>query len=164
MALLLIHWNVENFAESANWELTIPENWVAYIYWESSNAFSHEAVFFYSNLTFNKKQDLFRLPRKCKHIYFMHFYYIMNRWLHKTKKCICSFQAVFLYNFLSKLFLLEYDINRPSFINKLCLLPQLFSKMYFLFYAWVFDDVMKFENVDFWNLIFSRTKKFLKWN
>ena len=26
------------------------------------------------------------------------------------------------------------------------LLPKLFSEMYFLFYAWVFDDVMKFEN------------------
>ena len=42
-----------------------------------------------------------------------------------------------------KLFLLEYDINWPNFINRLSLLPKLFSKMYFLFYAQAFDDVMK---------------------
>ena len=37
----------------------------------------------------------------------------------------------------------------PNFINRLCLLPKLFSEMYFLFYAQAFDDVMKFENVEF---------------
>ena len=31
--------------------------------------------------------------------------------------------------------------------------------MYFLFYAKAFDDVMKFKNLKFWNLIFSRTKR-----
>ena len=31
--------------------------------------------------------------------------------------------------------------------------------MYFLFYAKAFDDVMKFENVEFWNLIFLWTKR-----
>ena len=34
-------------------------------------------------------------------------------------------------------------------MNRLCLLPKLFSEMYFLFYAYAFDDVMKFENVEF---------------
>ena len=35
--------------------------------------------------------------------------------------------------------------NWPNFLNNLCLLPKLFSKKYFLFYAQAFDDVMKFE-------------------
>ena len=39
--------------------------------------------------------------------------------------------------------------NWPNFINRLYLLPMLFSEMYFLFYADTFDDVMKFENVKF---------------
>ena len=34
-------------------------------------------------------------------------------------------------------------------MNKLYPLSKLFSEVYFLFYAWVFDDVMKFENVEF---------------
>ena len=34
-------------------------------------------------------------------------------------------------------------------MNRLGLLPKLFSEMYFLFYAYAFDDVMKFENVEF---------------
>ena len=48
-----------------------------------------------------------------------------------------------------KLLLLEYDINWPNFINRLCLLPKFFRKMYFLFYAQAFDDVMNFENQKF---------------
>ena len=44
-----------------------------------------------------------------------------------------------------KLFPLEYDKNWPNFISRPCLLPKLFSKMYFLFYAQAFDDVMKFN-------------------
>ena len=48
-----------------------------------------------------------------------------------------------------KFFLLLYDINWSNFINRLYLGPKLFSEMYFLFYAWAFDDVMKFENVEF---------------
>ena len=31
----------------------------------------------------------------------------------------------------------------------MCLLPKLFSKMNFLFYAEAFDDVMKFEYLKF---------------
>ena len=50
-------------------------------------------------------------------------------------------------------------MNWPNFIKSLCLLPKLFSEMYFLLYAWAFDDVMKFENAEFLNLIFSRTKR-----
>ena len=30
---------------------------------------------------------------------------------------------------------IRYDINLPNFINRLCLLPKLFSEMYFLYYA-----------------------------
>ena len=41
------------------------------------------------------------------------------------------------------------DINWPNFINRLCLLTKLFIEMYFLFYAKAFDDVMKFQNVEF---------------
>ena len=48
-----------------------------------------------------------------------------------------------------KLFPLNYDINWPNFINKLSLPLKLFNKMYFLFYALAFDDVMKFENLKF---------------
>ena len=40
-------------------------------------------------------------------------------------------------------------INWPNFIISLYLLHKLFSKMYFLFYAQAFDDIMKFENVEF---------------
>ena len=45
------------------------------------------------------------------------------------------FRLHFLQNFFRKLFLLEYGINWPNFSNRICLLPKLFSKMYFLFYA-----------------------------
>ena len=61
--------------------------------------------------------------------------------------------------FLMKLFLLEHYINWANFITSLCLLPKLFSKMYFLIQAQAFDDVMKSENLKFSNLIFSRTKR-----
>ena len=40
-------------------------------------------------------------------------------------------------------------MNWPNFINRLCLLPKLFSEMYFLLYAEAFDDVIKFENLEF---------------
>ena len=50
-------------------------------------------------------------------------------------------------------------MNWSNFINRLCLLPKLSSKMYFFFYAWAFDDFMTFENAEFKNLIFSRTKR-----
>ena len=59
------------------------------------------------------------------------------------------FRLQFLQNFLMKLFLLENDINWPSFIDRMCLLLKLVSIMYFLLYAYVFDDVMKFENQKF---------------
>ena len=47
----------------------------------------------------------------------------------------------------------------PNLINRLCLLPKLFSEMYFLFHAQAFDDVMKLENAEFKNLISPRTKR-----
>ena len=53
----------------------------------------------------------------------------------------------FLQNLLMKLFPLEYDINWPNFINRLSLPLKLLNKMYFLFYASTFDNVMKFENL-----------------
>ena len=40
-------------------------------------------------------------------------------------------------------------IDNLGSINRLYLLPKLFSEMYFLFYALAFDDVTKFENVEF---------------
>ena len=64
----------------------------------------------------------------------------------------------FLKKFLMELFFLEYDISWSNFINRPCFLPKLFSKMYFLFYAEAFDDVMKFENLKYQNLIFWWTK------
>ena len=53
----------------------------------------------------------------------------------EAQKCLeLVFRSQFLYNFLMKLFLLRYDINWPNFINRLCLYPKLFSKIYFFFY------------------------------
>ena len=40
----------------------------------------------------------------------------------------------YLQNFFVSFFVLQNDIYLPNFINKMCLLPKLFSKMY-LFYA-----------------------------
>ena len=48
--------------------------------------------------------------------------------------------------------------NWPNFINRLSFLPKLL-RMYFLFYAWTFDDVMKLKYLKFQNLIFSGTKR-----
>ena len=48
-----------------------------------------------------------------------------------------------------KLFILEYDLNWQDFIDRPCLLPKLFRKMYFMFYAYTLDDVMKFENLKY---------------
>ena len=48
-----------------------------------------------------------------------------------------------------KLFPLGYDINWPNFIKRLSLPLKLLNKMYFLFYAAAFDDIMKFENLKF---------------
>ena len=50
------------------------------------------------------------------------------------------FRKQFLKNFSMKLLPLEYDINWPNLIKRLCLLPKLFSKFY-LFYAQAFDDI-----------------------
>ena len=69
------------------------------------------------------------------------------------------FRSQFLENLLIIFFLLQYDINWPNFINRLCWHPKLFSKTYFLVCAEPFDDFMKFENLKFWNLIFSRTQR-----
>ena len=55
--------------------------------------------------------------------------------LQREKGLELVFRPKFLYNFLLKLFLLEYDIRWSNLINRLRLLPKLFSKMYFLFYA-----------------------------
>ena len=41
--------------------------------------------------------------------------------------------------------LLQYYINRPDFITRLCLLPKLFSKLCFVFHACTFDDLMTNE-------------------
>ena len=49
---------------------------------------------------------------------------------------------IFQKNFLIKAFLLQYYINLPNFITRLCLLSKLFSKMCFVINAKAFDDVM----------------------
>ena len=46
------------------------------------------------------------------------------------------FRLQFLQNILMKLFLLEYDIKWSNFINRLYLLPKLFSEIYFCFILW----------------------------
>ena len=69
--------------------------------------------------------------------------------LAKTRGPGTSFQDAVFVNFFMKLYLLKYDINWSNFINRLCLLPKIFSKMYFLFYAQAFDDAMKFENLKY---------------
>ena len=51
----------------------------------------------------------------------------------------------FSHNFFIKNLILQYYINWPNIITRLCLLPKLFSKMCFMFHAWAFDDVMTFE-------------------
>ena len=53
---------------------------------------------------------------------------------------ICDF-LMFTYNKI----VFFYDINWPNFINRLCLILRLFSKMYFLIYPQSFDDIIKFE-------------------
>ena len=60
-----------------------------------------------------------------------------------------SFQAAVFVDFFDEIIFMEYDINWPHFITRMCLIPKLLSKMYFLFYAWAFDDVMKCENLKF---------------
>ena len=55
------------------------------------------------------------------------------------------FRPYFSDIFLIKTSFLFYYINWPNFITRLCLVPKLFSKMYFVFHAQTFDDIMKFE-------------------
>ena len=88
-----------------------------------------------------------------------HFSVVVVNSLETQKGLELVFRPHFLQNFLMKLFLLEYDINWPNYINRPCLLPKLFSKIYFWFYAQAFDDVIKFEHLKYQNLIFSRTKR-----
>ena len=61
---------------------------------------------------------------------------------------LCPDPAV-LVELFNEITFLRYNTKQPNFINRLCLLPTLFSKMYFLFYVSAFDDVMKFENKKF---------------
>ena len=58
--------------------------------------------------------------------------------------------------FFDKFFLLSCDLNWSNFINILRFLPKFFRKMYFLFCAWAFDDVVKSKNFKIW---FSRERK-----
>ena len=39
--------------------------------------------------------------------------------------------------------------NWSNFINRVCLLAKFFNKVYFLFYAYAFDGVIKFEYLKF---------------
>ena len=51
----------------------------------------------------------------------------------------------FSQNFLTKIFILQYFINWPNFITRVCKLSNLFSKICFVFHTQAFDDVMTFE-------------------
>ena len=51
----------------------------------------------------------------------------------------------FSYNFLIKNFVLQYNINWPNFITRVCFLPKLCNNMCFVFHVKVFDDVMLFD-------------------
>ena len=62
-------------------------------------------------------------------------------------------------NFLIKNVILQYYVNWTNFNNRLCLLSKLFSKMCFVFHAWVLDDVVTFQYLKIWNLIISRRKR-----
>ena len=70
---------------------------------------------------------------------------VMLNSLQMQKDLGLVFRLQFFKKFLINFFLLQFDINWANFIYRLCLLPKLFSKMYFLFYAQAFDDVIKFE-------------------
>ena len=56
-----------------------------------------------------------------------------------------SFHVTIFVEFFDKIFFFGNNINWPNFINKLNLLPNLFSKMYFFFHVQVFNDVIKFD-------------------
>ena len=51
-----------------------------------------------------------------------------------------------------------------KFINRSCLVPNLFSEMHFEFHAWEFDNVITFDywKVKIWS--YQEPKEFLKWN
>ena len=57
------------------------------------------------------------------------------------------FRSQFLQNFLINFFISQYNTNWPNFINRLCLLPRLFSKLHFLRHAQAFDDVTKLSEI-----------------
>ena len=82
---------------------------------------------------------------------FKNFIFQQRLWLilckHKRAQN-CFLGLNFCKIFLMQLFLLDYDISWPNFINKTCLLPKLFSKMYLLFHSQAFDDVIKFESLE----------------
>ena len=67
-------------------------------------------------------------------------------------------RSSFSHNDLIKNILLYY-INCPNFTTRLSLLPNLFSKMYFVFNAQAFDNVMTFEYLKSQNLIFFQELK-----
>ena len=68
-------------------------------------------------------------------------------------------RSSFSHNDLIKGFILLYYINCPNFTTRLSLLPNLFSKMYFVFHAQAFDNVMIFEYLKSQNLIFFQELK-----
>ena len=73
---------------------------------------------------------------------------VVLNFLQTQKGLELVFRPHFLDNFLVNVFLLQYDINWPNFMSRLCLVPKLFSEMYFLFHAYTFENVMKFEKVE----------------
>ena len=59
------------------------------------------------------------------------------------------FWLQFLQNFDNFFLFFLFDINWLNFIKRLCLLPKLVSKMYFLFYRHLMMYTMKFEYLNF---------------
>ena len=74
------------------------------------------------------------------------------------------FRLQFLYNFMMELFLLEYDINWPNFMNRVRLLPKYSVKCISCF---MLRCLMRSWNLKIWNskIWFSpERKELLKWN
>ena len=51
--------------------------------------------------------------------------------------------------FFDKIFSFVILHNSAKFHTRPCLPPKLYSKIYYLFHAWVIDDAMKFEILAF---------------
>ena len=69
------------------------------------------------------------------------------QFLKNKKEPRTSFQATFFVEFFG-ISLLQYYIDWPNFITKICLFAKIFSKMYLL-HAQALDDVIRFKILEF---------------